>query len=313
MFAVLSCKEEAAVALQPMPDVIVLLPGVTGSVLHKDGKEVWGASGSALLRGVLSGAGSIQGLALQGDGPDEDLGDGVTAPRLMPDVHLIPGFWKIDGYGRIRETITGSYDVTEGQNYFEFPYDWRRDNAVTARRLQRVSHDWLTRWRQASGNEQAKLLLIAHSMGGLVSRYFLEVLEGWRDTKALITFGTPYRGSLNALDTLANGVRKGPFGLFDLSNAVRSFTSTYQLLPIYPVYDTGTGALLRVGETDGIPNVDPRRAREALTFHHAIRDGVTSHQEHAAYRERGYRIFPVVGIEQPTSQSAALSDRKSVV
>ena len=50
-------------------------------------------------------------------------------------------------------------------------------------------------------------------MGGLVSRYFLECLEGWKDTKALVTFGTPYRGSLNALDGLANGLKKGPLDL----------------------------------------------------------------------------------------------------
>ena len=48
------------------------------------------------------------------------------------------------------------------------------------------------------------------SMGGLVSRYFLEVLEGWRDARALLTFGTPYRGSLNALDALAS--HRPPYG-----------------------------------------------------------------------------------------------------
>jgi pimeloyl-ACP methyl ester carboxylesterase len=39
-----------------------------------------------------------------------------------------------------------------------------------------------------------KLILVGHSMGGLVARYFLECLEGWRDTRRLVTFGTPYRG-----------------------------------------------------------------------------------------------------------------------
>src|SRR4029434_11089128 len=31
---------------------------------------------------------------------------------------------------------------------------------------------------------------------------------GWRDCRALITFGTPYRGSANALNYLANGYKK---------------------------------------------------------------------------------------------------------
>ena len=70
-------------------------------------------------------------------------------------------------------------------------------------------------------------------MGGLVSRYFLECLDGWRNTRVLVTFGTPFRGSLNAVSTLANGMKKkiGPVGI-DLSPLARSFTSIYQLLPI---------------------------------------------------------------------------------
>ena len=55
-------------------------------------------------------------------------------------------------------------------------------------------------------------------MGGLVSRYYLEVLGGWRDTRRLITFGTPYRGSLNAVDFAANGFSKF-FGLAQSSGA----------------------------------------------------------------------------------------------
>ena len=53
-------------------------------------------------------------------------------------------------------------------------------------------------------------------MGGLISRYFLECLDGWRDTRTLVTFGTPYRGSLNALDTLVNGMK---IKFFDLTEA----------------------------------------------------------------------------------------------
>lgn len=45
-------------------------------------------------------------------------------------------------------------------------------------------------------------------MGGLVARYFLEYLEGWRDSSRLVTFGTPYRGSLNALNFLVHRVKK---------------------------------------------------------------------------------------------------------
>ena len=65
--------------------------------------------------------------------------------------------------------------------------------------------------------------------------------KGGKNTKALITFGTPYRGSLNALDGLANGIKKGPRGLIDITTLGRQFKSLYQLLPIYECYDAGDG------------------------------------------------------------------------
>jgi hypothetical protein len=141
-------------------------------------------------------------------------------------------------------------------------------------------------------------------MVGMVSRWFLECLEGWKDTKALITFGTPYRGSLNAVDSLANGVRKGPFGLFDLTELARSFTSLHQLLPIYPCYDDGDGTSVRIGETDRVPNVDPARAAAGLAFHQALAAANEANLKDPAYLEGRYRIHPIVGTDQETSQFA---------
>jgi pimeloyl-ACP methyl ester carboxylesterase len=297
----------------PVTDVIVLLPGITGSVLAKDGKDVWALSGGAAMKSLLSLGGSIKDLELHGDDPDaDDLGDGITAPRVMPDTHLIPGLWKIDGYGKIAATIKEQFDITPGANFFEFPYDWRRDNRASARRLARQSHDWLKAWRERTGNADAKLILLGHSMGGLVARHFLEVLDGWKDTRLLITFGTPYRGSLNALDFIANGLTKklGPVTLINLTNLLRSFTSVYQLLPIYPCVDRGDGTLGRVTEVDGIPGLDRDRAAQALAFHRAIREAVDNHREDADYLERGYKIKPLAGIFQPTSQSARPAGRR---
>ncbi|HET8625358.1 MAG TPA: hypothetical protein VFM14_17495, partial [Gemmatimonadales bacterium] len=190
-----------------MRDIVVLLPGITGSVLKKNGKVVWGFSGGTIADTLLTRGGSLRdALALTGDSPDrEDLGDGIVADSLAPDLHLIPGLWKIDGYSRVADTILERFAVREGENFFRFPYDWRRDNRAAAQRLAHQSAEWLRRRRTTVPD--AKLILVAHSMGGLVSRYFLEVLGGWRNTRALVTFGTPYRGAINALDTLANGSR----------------------------------------------------------------------------------------------------------
>ena len=118
----------------------------------------------------------------------------------------------------------------------------------------------------------------------------------------LVTFGTPYRGSLNALDFLCNGFKKGigPLGI-DLTRLLRSLTSVYQLLPRYPVVDTGSGTLARVAETSGLPGVDPIRATAALRFHHEIDAAIEARPPGNAYA-----IHPIVGILQPTWQSARL-------
>jgi hypothetical protein len=132
----------------PAKDVVVLLPGILGSVLQRDGKDAWAMSKGALLRGLFSLGGSVKDLALDGDDPEQDdLGDGVTAPRLMPDLHLVPGLWKIDGYTKVRERLLDTFDFTEGKNWFDFPYDWRRDNRVAARHLAEQAPQWLKAWR----------------------------------------------------------------------------------------------------------------------------------------------------------------------
>jgi hypothetical protein len=296
-----------------MPDVIVLLPGIMGSTLRKNGKDAWGFKPGAITRAIFTLGDSIaKDLRLGGDDPTrETLDDGVTADGLASDLTLLPGFWKVDGYSHVADVLQETFDVTEGQNFFRFAYDWRRDNRVAANRLRRLSHDWLKRWREQSPG--AKLILVGHSMGGIVSRYFLEVLDGWKDTKALITFGTPYRGSLNALDTLSNGMRKGPFTLEDMTEFGRSCTSIYQLLPVYESIDMGNGKLARVGESTGIPKVDAARCKAALAFHREIIDAVDAHLKEEDYQKNRYRVFPIVGITQETNQSAQLAGGKVTV
>lgn len=288
---------------EPMRDVVVLLPGIMGSRLRKDGKTVWGFSGRALGRALLTRGRSVaEDLALPADGS----AGGVVADALLPDLHLLPGFWKIDGYGAVAKAIHERFDVTEGANYFEFPYDWRRDLRGAGRDLERAAMGWLRAWRQSSGDADARLVLVAHSMGGLVSRYFLEVLGGWRETRALVTFGTPYRGSLKAVNTLANGMAVGPKRLDALSEAARTLTGIYQLLPTYRCYDPGDGTFRRLAEVEGIPHVDPARLADAMAFHQEIRDAVASNEADAGYGDpdRGYRLYPFVGIGQRTPQSA---------
>jgi hypothetical protein len=284
-----------------MRDVVICIPGITGCVLRKDGRDVWNISGSALLNALRTLGGSLSELRLERDPHDEDdLGDGITAPEVIRDVHLIPGLWKIDGYTKMLRYIEETFDVVRGRNLFEFPYDWRRDNRVAARRLQRQGRGWLSAWRASGGASDAKLVLVGHSIGGLISRYFLECLDGWRDTRALVTFGTPYRGSLNALDTLVNGTKTR---LFDLTEVARSFTAIYHLLPTYPCDVDGSPAPARVDEAD-IPVLDHSKAKAGLDFHREIAAAVDEHRGDPAYADGGYELSRIVGFKQPTQQSA---------
>lgn len=300
----------------PMKDMIIILPGILGSVLQKDGNDLWNVSGQAIWKVLTQTGKTIRNLQLGQDSPEaESLGDGVRATALIQDTHLIPGLWKIDGYTKTASLITDNFDVTPGDiyndpddraaNFYQFPYDWRRDNRANARILKKLIDKRLKCWREKSGATDAKVILMAHSMGGLVSRYYLEVLEGWQDSRALFTFGTPYRGSLNAVNFLANGYKK----LFlDLTDVMRSLTSIYQLLPIYKVVNVN-GEYHRIAELDNLPNIDKLKAQDALAFHREIEVAVEQHLKDEQYL-RSFATVPISGVHQPTLQSATLMNGK---
>ncbi len=296
-----------------MRDIVVILPGITGSVLQKDGKDIWAISGQAAWAFLKTRGGSSQQLKINHhDDPEvEDWGDGIQATRLVADAHLVPGLVKIDGYTSTAKVITDRFDVIRGNiyedkpaNFFDFPYDWRRDNRANAKILKRLLDLRLKQWREHTGLKDAKVILLAHSMGGLISRYYLEVLEGWRDCKALFTFGTPYRGSVKAVDFLANGYKK----LFlDLTEVMRTFPSVYQLLPIYKMLKVNN-QYWRIAEAPiELPNIIKARAQDALKFHREIENAVNSHCNDEEYR-KSYKTIPMVGTKQPTLQSTTLID-----
>ncbi|MEO7725417.1 MAG: hypothetical protein ABIU29_12165 [Chthoniobacterales bacterium] len=292
-------------------DVVVFLPGITGSVLaNARGQEVWNVSFGSVWRALASLGGSINDLKLS---PDGDPG-GVTAPRLIPGATIVPGLIKIDGYAQIEQYLIAQLGLIAGKTYHAFPYDWRLDNRVNARRLESQAGDWLKAWRAEYGTEDPKLVLIGHSMGGLVARYYLECLGGWKSTRTLVTLGTPHRGSLSAVDSLVHGVKKGfgPAGL-DLTPLLRSFPSLYQLLPTYPCIDAGGTQLERIADAAAaghLPEVREDWARDARAFHREIEDTQASNGRGSDYQEGRYRLAPLAGIDQPTYQSARFANGK---
>lgn len=309
----------------PMKDIVVVLPGIMGSVLQKDGTDIWNVSGQVIWQVISSLGNKVKDLKLEADDPNGgDIGDGIKPTRLITDTYLIPGFSGfaklVDGYNKTSELITKNFDVIEGNiyddpeekaaNFYHFPYDWRRDNRANANILKRLLDKRLKRWREKSGNNNAKVILLAHSMGGLISRYYLEVLGGWQDCKALFTFGTPYRGSVNAINVFANGLKKGAIDLgaiTKLNEVIPTLTSLYQLLPRYKALKIGND-YYRIAESPvDLPKIDRVKAIDALNFHNEIDDAADLNQKHSTY-QNSFVTCPIVGVVQPTMQSAELAD-----
>ena len=67
----------------PMNDLVVILPGITGSVLQKDGKDLWGASARAIFDIVISGSKNLQQLKLKGTDSGGDYYGGWHQSRSL--------------------------------------------------------------------------------------------------------------------------------------------------------------------------------------------------------------------------------------
>ena len=310
-----------------MRDVIVVLPGITGSVLSQatgngGRRDLWDVSGRALWSYLRSRGDSLQQLAVPQHDPRSDPpATDVAATGLVDGFHGVFGLAKIDGYKPIYDALKSRFDVTPGSwpdprpaNLLTFPYDWRLSNRAGAQAFEAGIRDKLAAWRDHSGEPEARLILVAHSMGGLVARYWLEVLEGWRETKALVTFGTPYRGSLDAVGYLANGYKRA---FVDLTAVLLSCPSVYELLPIYRSVRQD-GEWKRPSEVR-LPLVDPglgemaaRYVAAAAEFHDEIRSKVDEHANDPAYN-KAYAVVPFVGVYQDTQQSALLQDNRLTV
>jgi pimeloyl-ACP methyl ester carboxylesterase len=291
-------------------DLVVVLPGIMGSTLRSEDGMVWAPSAGAALRAIATFGRSIKRLQLPDDIGDEHPDDRVEPVALMPDLHVLPGIWTpVHGYdpllARLRSLgyreADDSPDAPPG-NLLAVPYDWRLSNRYTAERLKTIVEPALERWQAQGGPcADARLVFVCHSMGGLVARWYIERCDGADITRKLITFGTPYRGALKALEQLVNGVdrRLGPFSL-DLADFARSLPSLHQLLPEYACIEFGE-QLLKTTETK-LPDLCERRVADAMSFHTELRDAESSR---AASLDATHAI---VGVNQPTVTTARIAD-----
>jgi len=127
---------------------------------------------------------------------------------------------------------------------FTFPYDWRVDNNLTAELLK----EKIRLVKEITG--ASKVDIIAHSMGGLVARSYVESSDYQNDIDQVIFLGTPHKGSPESylkydggdgFFTTSEKITKYLFkieaalnGYFDLADYVRAKVLTVeQLLPVY--------------------------------------------------------------------------------
>src|SRR4051812_31839968 len=95
---------------QRLRDVIVVLPGISGSRLYRKGDGIWAPTTGAAFR-MLCGA---KALTLQDESGDPaKLADGIEPTDLAPDIHILPGLWKIDGYTRLVRAIEQTFETVK--------------------------------------------------------------------------------------------------------------------------------------------------------------------------------------------------------
>lgn len=168
----------------------------------------------------------------QGTGvpPHEDFGFlrfkyGVPpeVPKEPDPVIVIPGIlgsqerngeWVIDPILHTYDDLIATLDTngfTPDADLFAFPYDWRKSNVETAMLLKQKIDAVKTIC------ECEKVDLVAHSMGGLVARQYIQSDAYEQDVDQLIFLGTPHLGAPKAY-LMWEGGEMGP--LFPLENFI---------------------------------------------------------------------------------------------
>jgi Lecithin:cholesterol acyltransferase len=221
--------------------LVVVIPGIGGSILSTpNGSKRWGSTAAA-ARSIIW--------------PDRvGLDMDLVPVGLHPSLVAFGPFHLIAGYKPIRNALARAFPkaalatahsgaVPTGTRIIMFPYDFRRSISESADLLDRTIRGALEELDAPA--RRKRVVILAHSMGGLVGRYWAGPLGGWPLCDHLITFGTPHRGAPAALDWLVNGARVGGIRLSAATEEIRKWPSIYELLPIYPsVWDeAGSQAL----------------------------------------------------------------------
>ena len=208
--------------------LVVVIPGIGGS-------ELADASGTIVYRAGLGPLACV-GLDPSVLDPNNELRPvGLIGPCSLICWQLITGYDGLLNGITKRLGLSPGRVVTAGEDLVDrdaavvaFPYDFRRSVEQIANDLDRVVRE------RAQGR---RVVLVAHSMGGLVAAWWWAFMSEGIDVDQIITLGTPFRGAAKALDVLVNGMRIGPYVPQAVTDTVRTWDSVFDLLPHYQVVD----------------------------------------------------------------------------
>jgi pimeloyl-ACP methyl ester carboxylesterase len=224
---------------------VILIPGLLGSRLARasDGVEVWPGSTRKLLTSDFTD------LALRID-PEtlEPVDDGLV-PAAIFEAAVGKDFYQrimqeLREAGGYRIMAPGRPLVQQRARLYVFTYDWRQDIVKTVRKLDELIEQIRVDYR----DPQLRVDVIAHSMGGLIVRYFerygtVDVLDGntfsvtglgLAKLRRVVLLGTPNQGTVTAVHKFLNGYRVGISAL--PTEGVATMPATFQLFP-HPLVD----------------------------------------------------------------------------
>lgn len=218
---------------------VIIIPGLMGSELSskRDG-EIWIGS----LWDVAFSDYRDTALRIDPDTLLPDPGDirptGITGKFAGRDFYqpIIDTLEDVGGYQRAE---AGRPVDPSGRHYYLYAYDWRLDNVESVRGLSTL----IEQIRKDHGDPDMKVDIIAHSMGGMIARYYLrygtvDVTEhndfpvnyhGEGRVRRIVILGTPNMGSVESMKAFIVGRR---IGLARIPPEVMlTFPSVYQLFP----------------------------------------------------------------------------------
>jgi len=266
------------------------------------GHTIWGFSHLGWYARAWGRGGGLQGLAVSPQERAEKI-DRVQATGLLRFPAFAPLLKGLEPYTGLVRGITEV--VAHPDAVLEFPYDWRLPVPHNAGLLAEAANRHLLKWRahpaladfrRTRGLEQpARIVIIAHSMGGLLARAMSAIPGADNKVRATGTLGTPFYGSVKAAVILSSG-RGAPLPRRRLRDVAVTMPGVYDLLPGYRCVDRGDNVIYLTPSGLAEAGGDAELARAALE----------------GQRRAGSVVLPghraVIGTEQPTFQSLLLRD-----